>query len=421
MKTAKKEKPSTLVFFGVTGELYKQKLAPALWYLFDSNILPKHTRIIGFGRKALGDAGFRELNEQIVKYTQKKYSNKKLKDFLTLFKYVSGEVDDIESYKNLKQKIKTEKATTLFYLAVPQNIIHTICKNIIKIGLHKNPQGQTGRIVIEKPFGMDGARAKILDEMLRKAFTDQGIFRVDHYIAKETMQHILPIRFGNPALAKIWTNKYIDHIQVIFTEGEKEEDKIEKRGAFYDTIGALRDVGQNHALQMLAAVIMNKPKSNTAQEIQNERAKVLERLSLHANIPPIRGQYIGYLQEPGVKTNSNTETFFNVALELKNKNWKGVPLILKSGKALDHEEMSMEIFFKNTDTSIKFVIVSSKNDAYEKVLEYAILGEQRIFASRREVLAAWKITENIMRKWQKEALVPYQKGSSLDNIKNTVL
>ncbi len=273
--------------------------------------------------------------------------------------------------------------------------------------------------MIEKPFGTSGAHARKLDNLLRKSFTDEQIFRIDHYLAKETMLHILPLRFSNKDLIKIWGNKYIERIRVVFAEEEKSEDKIEKRGEFYDGVGALRDVGQNHVLQMLTAIVMEKPKDKTATNIQTARAQVLQKFKISQNATLVRGQYKGYLEEPEVKKDSKTETFFRVTLELKEKKWKDVPLIIESGKALDHEEMSMEIFFKNVDStepSLKFVIVSSGNDAYEKVLEYAIRGEKHIFTSREEVLAEWKITENIMKKWKDSPLLVYEKGSALERI-----
>ena len=356
------QKPLSIIIFGITGELYKQKLGLALWHLFDLDLLPAHFKIIGFGRQVLTNSDLQKLTGDIIKKKEKKHNTEKLKKFLSHVEYVEGNIDDRASFKKLGERID---GNAMFYLAVPPSLAGTIAMHIAKAGLNKNKKNIWKRIVVEKPFGSSLAEAKKLNAILKKFFNDEQIFRVDHYLAKETMLHILPFRAGNPALESVWNNFYIQSIRVVFFEENKPEDKIEKRGNFYDKLGALRDVGQNHVLQMLATVTGELPTHMTAEHIQNVRAQLLGKLLLH-NASLTRGQYEGYLEEPGVQPHSKTETFFRIALEIKDKKWKGVPVTLESGKALHHEEMSVEIFFKHTPARIKFVVSDTKTGTFKQ-------------------------------------------------------
>jgi len=417
MTNMHKPKTLSIVIFGVTGELYKQKLALALWHLFELDLLPVTFKVIGFGRQALDDSELQNLTRNIIKKKEKKYNKTKLKEFLRHFEYVQGNANDRESYKKLKEKMH---GNTLFYLAVPPDIAESIVKNVGEIS--RTPLDTSTKILLEKPFGGSLAKAKQLQAVLKKYFNESQIFRVDHYLAKDTMLQMVPFRFGNRDLEKFWNKKNIREVHVVFYEENKPEDKIGHRGKFYDKLGALKDVGQNHVLQMLAAITMPKPKNLSPKEIQNARAEILRRISLGSlgnKEKIIRGQYEGYTHEPGVLPHSKTETFFRVQLSIKHAAWAGVPIIIESGKALDHEEMSMEVFFKGTTKTLKFFVSGNGTsyDAYERVFHFALEGNQGIFASEREIIAEWQIVEAIIKAWQKRPIIIYRRGTRPEKIK----
>ncbi len=320
------------------------------------------------------------------------------------------------------------------------------------------------RILIEKPFGNDIHTAKSLDKLLGKLFKEEQIFRIDHYLAKEALQNILAFRFDNPLFESLWNSKHIDKVHIKLYE----KLGVDGRGSFYDPIGALKDVGQNHMLQMLALIAMNQPKSLKANDIRKERLMVLKSLKkiipkqILANVT--RGQYRGYLSESGVAPSSNTETYFRIKANIDNSKWKGVPFYLENGKALDESKTEIDVYFKgskgqslmnknrrnelNLDSQniltfriqpdegikIKFFVktpgqgfdvepktlkfkysdVSSFNivrNDYERLIQDAFIGDQTLFASTGEIMASWEFVTSIIENLNKLPLVIYEKGS----------
>jgi glucose-6-phosphate 1-dehydrogenase len=410
--------PLTIVIFGATGELYKNKLSSALYNLFTDGFLPKDFSVVGFGRKPFTDSEFRKFTKKAI-IKSKNLNRKKLTDFLKHFKYIQGDLNNFSGFKNLEKELNNK----IFYLAVPPSLYAPIFKNMHKANLATSGRGAWARILIEKPFGRDLKEAKNLDKMLKKFFDKKQIFRIDHYLAKKAMQDILPFRFDGRALESHWNNRNIERVRIVFHEANVKEDNIASRAQYYDKVGALRDVGQSHVLEMLALVAMEDPKGTSAEKIQYSRGKVLESVSLFSKKSGLgkdiltRGQYKGYLKEPGVKKGSKTETFFRAILGINNKRWRGIPFEVEAGKALNKEEMSMEICFKDINAKLKFSVSEGEStNAHKKVFHDAIIGDKTFFTDTKEIFAEWQTVTDIIKKWQKAPLVIYKKGSKGEDI-----
>lgn len=423
--------PLTLIIFGATGDLYQNKLATALLHLFLGGLLPSEFRVVGFARRMMTDLEFQNFTRDAILIKNKNVDQEKLKKFLKLFSYTRGDLESLEDFKNLASTLGAEDAkigfctNKLFYLAVPPALYASIFSNIAYAGLTipcapstGNRAGAWTRVLVEKPFGNDLAEAKRLDKMLGELFDESQIFRIDHYLAylaKGVVDQILNFRFGGEETESRWNNENIKNVKIIF----HEKDLVGKRGNFYDSVGAFRDVGQNHMLQMLALVAMDNPLGERSGGIHKARQKALEEVELRKEYGMVRGQYEGYLKEPGVKDGSKTETFFRLNLFLNNPKWEGVPFILEFGKALDKSEVLIEVCFKQSKTCLNFPVSDEKTlrDAYEKVFYDCILGDQTIFASTGEVMAEWVIATDIIKKWENLPLVIYKQGSKAEDIK----
>ncbi|MDE2399526.1 MAG: glucose-6-phosphate dehydrogenase (NADP(+)) [Patescibacteria group bacterium] len=419
-------RPLTIVVFGTTGDLYQNKLATALFDLFSSGFLPAKFTILGFARKPLADLEFRKFSEAAIKKRGKKINKTKLVAFLKHLEYIQGDLNSIESFKNLRLKLASNDkkngacSNKLFYLAVPPTFYRSIFQSISKTGLSVPCATKEGdkkctwtRILVEKPFGQDIKEAENLDKMLGKLFDESQIFRIDHYLAKEAVQNILNFRFNNGIFEPLWNNKKIEKVRIVF----HENNNVSNRGAFYDDLGALRDVGQNHMLQLLALIAMDNPAQMNKKEIHAARQMILENTKFRNVL--VRGQYEGYLNEKDVKGDSNTETFFRLNVSINIPRWKGVCFELESGKALANGEVFIEVYFKNINAHLTFSISSNEGvtyDAYEKVLYDAILGDQTLFVSTKEIMSEWVLITDIIKKWQKIPLVIYKKGSKGEDI-----
>jgi glucose-6-phosphate 1-dehydrogenase len=309
------------------------------------------------------------------------------------------------------------------------------------------------RVLIEKPFGHDLEGAKSLDKLLGKLFKEEQIFRIDHYLAKEALQNILAFRFSNSLFEPIWKREFVDKIHIKLYE----KDGVGDRGESYDPIGALKDVGQNHMLMMLAAVAMDRPKAFTAPLIREERTKVLSKLVVPkepAKKCTLKGQYKGYISETGVPVKSTTETYFRIKAYVNSSRWKRVPIYLESGKALSEAKTEIDVYFKggknemeqniltfriqpDEGIKVKFFVktpgyefktepktlkfkyadqISSQwqdipND-YERLIHDAFIGDQTLFASTKEILASWKFIAAIMKGWNELPLAVYEKGAN---------
>ena len=463
--------PTCIVIFGVTGDLASRKLFPALFDLFQKGALPEKYRIVGFSRRPLSQDEFAKIITDSL--AKKNPCAEKLADFLARSSYQQGNFDELVSYEGLAKRLAEidEKefgqcSNKLFYLSVPPNLYEGIFNQLSHSGLTIPCGGDKGwtRVLVEKPFGRDSESAERLDMLLGKLFKEEQIFRIDHYLAKETLQNILTFRFSNSIFEPLWNREHVESVHIRLFE----KLDLQGRGAFFDDVGMLRDVGQNHMLQMLALVAMEKPADFSAKSIRENRAKVFrELLPVPAKLLPlkaIRAQYEGFREEKGVKSDSETETYFRLQAEILNRRWKGIPFFLEAGKALDESRAEISIRFKSgmkpicpidgedcgqnvltfriqpdEGIAIEFFTktpglafeaepktlsykYSDANqgakipDAYEKVLYDCVRGDQTLFTSTDEVHATWKYMTPIIENLRHLPLKAYPKGSSANDI-----
>lgn len=458
--------PTVYIMFGATGDLAKRKLIPGLYQLFKRGQLPELFNVIGFSRTEMTDE---EFQARVVDITGSK-------DFAKLFRYRSGLFEDIDGYNRLAELLGRQDAewrtcaNKLFHLAVPPHHYPDILKNLDESGLTEpcSPEEGWTRVIVEKPFGKDLNTAQELDATLGELFREEQIFRIDHYLGKETARNILAFRFSNVIFSPAWDNRSIAAIHIHFPE----ESDIGGRGSFYDGVGALRDVGQNHMLQLLALFLMENPGDFTAKSIRRERTRVLEALEVmddqDIQTRTARGQYEGYTKADKVASDSNTETYFRIETHVNAPKWQGVPIYLEHGKAMSESKSEIIVQFRHQipclcppldeargeprkhytnelryrvqpdegiftsfwvkrpgagmeieqkDFSFDYHQAFGKEeflDAYEKLILDAIEGDQTLFVSTDEILASWKFIDPIIRAWQKDSvpLTLYPVGTS---------
>jgi len=332
-----------LIIFGITSNLAQIKLIPALYDMEEKGILPKDMSIVGIARKEMSTEGFKnyinttlhlenihhkhEIKEQVFKKLCKK------------LQYINDQIQDQKLYEKLSNILKHDNR--IFYLATYPELYHQIFENLQKNNLNKQDKGWV-RLMIEKPIGSDLLSAKALNKLLLKYFSEDQIFRLDHYLGKETLQNILTFRFANDIFEPLINKDFIDHIQITALE----DFGIGKRGGYYDQVGALKDVGQNHQLQMLAFTAMDAPSEFSNEAITKERIKILKNL---VPMPDqvIYGQYEGYQKEENVSPHSNTDTFYALKTYINNNRFKGVPIYIRAGKKLKQTVTEISIIFKN--------------------------------------------------------------------------
>ncbi|HZY05715.1 MAG TPA: glucose-6-phosphate dehydrogenase [Anaeromyxobacteraceae bacterium] len=355
--------PCAIVIFGVRGDLTRRKLLPALYNLRGNGLLPREFAIVGVGRRESDDAGLREeLGRALRTFATRPVKDEVWADFRERLHYVRGDIEDPATYRRLADRLgelEREHRTggnVLFYLATPPAEFAAVGRNLGAAGLSREPNGTWRRVVVEKPFGRDLESARALNEALLRAMREDQIFRIDHYLGKETVQNILVFRFANGIFEPVWNRRYIDHVQITVAE----DIGVEGRGAFYEQAGVLRDVVQNHMFQLLALVAMEPPSSLAAEAVRNEKVKVLEAIRpmqpeevLQATV---RGQYgEGFLQgkkvpayrdEPDVAPASKVETYAALRLQVENWRWAGVPFYLRSGKRLAARDTLLSIQFR---------------------------------------------------------------------------
>jgi glucose-6-phosphate 1-dehydrogenase len=452
--------PTIFVIFGITGDLASRKLLPALLSLYSKKKLPARFAVIGFSRRNFSREEFRELMRSRMNIRPGQFREEDVKHFLDHMSYEQGMFDEAAAYKRLAEHIKSIDArwgqcsNKLFHLAVPPSLYQGILLKLAESDLTKPCADDTGwtRVLIEKPFGRDLSTARALDKLLGRLFKEDQIFRIDHYLAKEALQNILSFRFANPLFEPVWNRGAIDKVHIKLFEGSGVLD----RGDSYDSIGALKDVGQNHMLMMLSAVAMNKPESFSAGSIRRERARIINKLRVitgkAAKGCAKRGQYIGYISELGVPAGSETETYFRVKAVVNSSIWKNVPFYLESGKALAESKTEIDIYFRNKgkpddqniltfriqpDEGIKIKFFVKKpghefkveprtlrfkysdqvadwqniqND-YERLIHDAFVGDQTLFASTEEIMASWKFIESVLKSWKDLPLSRYERGA----------
>jgi glucose-6-phosphate 1-dehydrogenase len=458
--------PTTFVIFGATGDLSLRKLFPALFDLFRKDKLPHTFAIVGVARRPFTDEAFQTLVREAV--GKEKGSTADFNAFVSTVSYAQGYFDDASSYRSLAGYLEKKDAllggctNKLFHLAVHPEFYQTILKNLSSSGLTIPCGGEKGwtRVLVEKPFGRDRETAERLDLLLGSLFKEEQIFRIDHYLAKEALQNILAFRFSNSIFEPLWNSKYIESIRISLFE----KSLVESRGDFYDTVGALRDVGQNHLLQMLALMTMEEPKNLVSKDIRLSRARALKLLqSIPISALPsrvVRAQYQGFREELGVGRDSNTETYFFAEARLKGSRWKGVPIYIESGKAMNDSRASITVRFKkgkilheHDEANVLTFLIQPKEaieikffakrpgfgiqvepkvlsfnygdglsdeipDAYQRVLYDAIRGDQMLFASTEEIKNSWNFITPILKHWQKLPLLTYEKGADPAGLRN---
>ncbi len=468
--------PTIFVIFGITGDLASGKLLPALLALYSKRMLPPNFAIIGFSRRSFSREEFRDYIREHLNVKPGKYHEEDIKHFLDHMSYEQGFFDNMPAYERLAERLRSiddrwgQCSNKLFHLSVPPNMYEGILNNLAHSKLTVPCDDLSGwtRILIEKPFGNDIETARSLDKLLEVLFEEKQIFRIDHYLAKEALQNILAFRFMNQIFEPMWRREYIDKIHIKLMESEG----VHSRGDFYDRIGALKDVGQNHLLQMLALVTMDEPRSYAADDIRRERAKVLKSLRRISTSELLKtaakGQYDGYRSETGVSPQSKTETYIRLQASIGSSRWRGVPIYLESGKAMAESKTEIDVYFKKSKLKIldkklekdqsssvsaaerqniltfriqpdegikiKFFLkkpgyefaIDAKTlkfkyadvpsyadlpDDYERLIHDAFIGDQTLFASTEEIMASWKFVTPILANWDRLPLKSYQKGT----------
>jgi len=355
--------PCTVVIFGAAGDLTKRKLIPALYNLSTHGLLPAQSGVVGVARRSLGDAEFRaQMAAELQKYATSPVSAEVAAAFTANHAFVGGDLSDPNTYATLKARLEELRAkqhgtgNVLFYMATPPSEFGGIARGLAAVGLASEDAQGWRRVIVEKPFGHDLDSAVALNQELRGVLSESQIFRIDHYLGKETVQNLLVFRFGNGVFEPIWNRRYIDHVQMTVAE----ELGVEGRGAFYDQAGIMRDMIQNHMFQLLALVAMEPPISFQGEGVRNEKVKVLEAIRpmqpeqiLASSVRgqygegTVRGQRVpAYRQEPKVPPQSKTETYAAVKLQVDNWRWAGVPFYLRSGKRLPRRATEIVIVFR---------------------------------------------------------------------------
>ncbi len=462
-KNFKVNQPFIMVIFGATGDLAKNKLIPALFSMFKNGMLPDKFFIIGFSRRNLSDEHFRG-------YFTQESKDPGWEDFTKHLFYQDGSFEDDKGYLELSEKLKVIDSqigacvTRFYYLATPPDYDEAILDSLVKTKLSEGcgypsedfGKGSWTRIVIEKPFGKDLETARSLDKKLGEIFDERQIFRVDHYLGKETVQNMLAFRFANGIFEPVWNKNFIDHVQITFAE----KGGIGNRGRFFDGVGELRDIAQNHLMQLLAAVAMESPKSFTKEDLRDARAKVIASLRCDQKDSVVKGQYQGYLNEENVSSDSQTETFVAMKLFVDTPKFEGVPFYVRAGKDMPEHVIEISVVFIQTchilfkeygcpeignvitfriqpdeginlrfiaktpgvklgldSVDMKFNYKESFGtrglEAYEKILLDIFFGDQMLFSRSDELESSWRLITDILRNWEEEKtpIKTYTRGS----------
>jgi glucose-6-phosphate 1-dehydrogenase len=455
--------PTSIVIFGASGDLTQRKLVPSLFSLYCKKRLPEQWRIVGYGGTDFNDESFRShLQEGMKKFSAEEYTEQEWQDFASHIAYIKRGYS-FEEFKQLDQTLNEWQGkgdNRMFYMATPPDAFPNIIDLLGQSGQFKEEKGWR-RVVIEKPFGTDLDSAQKLNEQIHKFLKENQIYRIDHYLGKETVQNILVARFANTIFEPLWNRNYIDHVEITVAE----KIGVEHRGKFYDKVGILRDIFQNHLLQLLTLVAMEPPVAFEASALRNEKVKVLSAImpmtEEEVTRATVRGQYEGYRQEEGVDPNSNTATYGAARLYVNNWRWQGVPFYLRSGKYLKEKLSQITIEFKcpphllfpsqqgemtpnmlvlylqpdegihwrfeakvpDTVEELRSVDMefhydeafgkSALPEAYERLLLDTMTGDASLFTRADEVEAAWAIIDPIIKAWdaQKQTLYTYKPGT----------
>ena len=458
LESERRAPPCVLVVFGASGDLTTRKLMPALAALADERRLPSSFAVVGVARTELADDDFRAQMVEAVDEPSAAWES-----LVKGFRYVAGDYGNRDTFESLKQtldEVHKERGTSgnvVYYLATPPQVFGKIAGALKECGLHRPERDAFVRIVVEKPYGRDLASAQSLDAEMHEVFDESQIYRIDHYLGKETVQNVLALRFANAIFEPIWNRRYVDHVQITVAESVG----IGHRGSFYEGAGALRDIVQNHVLQVLALTLMEPPATVDAQGIRDEKVKALRAVDIlsvdEVGSDVVRAQYgpgwvegeevVGYRQEEGVDPESRTETYVAMRVMVDNWRWAGVPFYLRTGKRLPkrHTEVAIEFHdvphlpfgrresrglgpnalvlriqpddgitlrfgakvpgqaFKVRSTSMDFsygaAFLEETPDAYERLLLDAMIGDPTLFIRTDEVEQAWRIVAPVLEAW----------------------
>jgi glucose-6-phosphate 1-dehydrogenase len=468
--------PSTLVIFGVTGDLSRKKLMPAVYDLANRGLLPPGFGLVGFARRDWTDQDF----EQVVLDAVKQYARTPFDEAVWAqlrqgIRFVVGEFDQDEAFDRLTEtlaQLDRERGTMgnhAFYLSIPPKSFPLVTEQLRRSGLAEQKEGSWRRVVIEKPFGSDLTTARELNAVVESVFPPDSVFRIDHYLGKETVQNILALRFANQLYEPIWNEKYVDHVQITMAE----DIGVGGRAGYYDGIGAARDVIQNHLLQLFALTAMEEPVSFDAADLRTEKEKVLSAVHLPADLSRVaaRGQYaggwqggekvLGFLEEDGMSPTSTTETYAALRLDVNTRRWSGVPFYLRAGKRLGRRVTEIAVVFKRApqylfaesqtsalgqnalvirvqpdegvtirfgskvpgagmqvrDVTMDFgyghAFTEASPEAYERLILDVLLGDPPLFPRHEEVELSWKILDPIEEYWERQGgpLEQYRPGT----------
>jgi glucose-6-phosphate 1-dehydrogenase len=373
----RRPEPTAVVIFGANGDLSGRKLAPALFNLMLDGSLAEPTVILGVGRVALSATQFAEhLAPRVAEFSRRKVEPAPWAKFAAMLDFVGGDFADDATYQTLKLRLaaavtKGTKGNVVFYLSTPPSVFPVILQKLQQHGLIERAVQKAGtrgcRVIVEKPFGRDLASARALNEMIGGYLHESQIYRIDHYLGKETVQNILVLRFGNSIFEPLWNRNHVDYVEITAAE----TIGIEGRGTFYEQTGVVRDIIQNHLLQVMSLVTMEVPSSFAADDIRDEKAQLLRSVrNLTLNDVAnhcVRGQYRGYRDEPGVAEDSQTPTFAAMRFMIDSWRWQGVPFYLRAGKRLAERLTEVSIHFKSVP------LVLFKEEAAGSVLQPAVL------------------------------------------------